>query len=71
MSDKTIIMVMPADWDAWIFLVRSRAVNNGIWDLIAPDWTILSQRSVSVGISPWYSLTPWHSPAINPATHCT
>ena len=37
MSTKKIILSKTADWDAWFSFVRSRATNNGIWDLIDPD----------------------------------
>lgn len=36
---KKVILAKPANWDAWISFVRTRAINNRIWDLVNPDLT--------------------------------
>lgn len=36
---KKVILSKPADWEAWISFVRTRATNNRIGDLINPDLT--------------------------------
>lgn len=37
---KKVVLAKPADWDAWIFFVRTQATNSRIWDLVNPDLTV-------------------------------
>lgn len=37
MSPKKVTLATSADWETWIFLVRTQATNSGIWDLVNPD----------------------------------
>ena len=36
-SQKKVVLAKPADWDDWISLIRSRAINNDIWHLVNPE----------------------------------
>jgi hypothetical protein len=36
-NTKTVVLAKPADWEAWIFIVRSLAEGENIWELIDPD----------------------------------
>ena len=53
MSNKKIVLAKPADWDAWIYFVRIRATNNGIWDLINPDLDV-KPASLTMPTKPEY-----------------
>ena len=36
-TQKKVVLTKPADWDDWISLIRSRAINNDIWHLVNPE----------------------------------
>jgi len=39
MTDKTarVILSKPSQWDTWLELVKTAAIQKDVWDLINPD----------------------------------
>lgn len=40
MTTQKIVLAKSADWKKWIFSVKTKAMNSGVWDLINPDLNI-------------------------------
>ena len=32
-----VILSKPSQWDTWLELVKTHAIQKGVWDLIDPD----------------------------------
>ncbi|MCJ1264028.1 hypothetical protein MMC22_003899 [Lobaria immixta] len=39
-AQKKIVLSKPEDWDTWISFVRIKATNQGVWNLVDPDFPV-------------------------------